>query len=165
MQDAKTMGVAVMLVVLSAVIFSQVIRRSPKTALHKFETTLRVAEDQMMDPLILAGDRVVPLVIKRIRDRDMPKRIYAIGFLANGEYTEAVPTLENLVLDEQESVYVRVSALRALHHLVPDQGRSLSSQFDGRYDALGEMAQLILLCQQPEYRKRSYWDAFWRRHY
>jgi len=56
-----------------------------------FERDAAKAEDQLMDPLLLAGDDVVPLVIDELPDKEMRLRRYAIGFLGNGRHTPALP--------------------------------------------------------------------------
>jgi hypothetical protein len=56
--------------------------RSPELALKAFYER-EVAEDQIMDPLILAGPSVVPYVEKELANEDMPNRRYAVAALGN----------------------------------------------------------------------------------
>ena len=80
-------------------VFAQGPFRNPRDALQDFLTGHDRAEDQLMDPLILCGGRVVPLVIAEIQNKDMHRRRYAIGFLGNGHYSEALPVLEKILSD------------------------------------------------------------------
>ena len=59
--------------------------RNPDEALKDFYDAGDRAEDQLMDPLILTGRSVVPLVLKELPNKDMRPRRYAIGFLGNSE--------------------------------------------------------------------------------
>ena len=94
-------GTALLLVIGSAL----ALRPSPAAALRAFYTrasTIETAvpEETLTDPLIVAGDRVAPLVISEIRKTSMPNRRYAIAFLGKGRYHEALPTLLRIVEDE-----------------------------------------------------------------
>jgi hypothetical protein len=79
--------------------------RNPQEALADFYEARDRAEDQLMDPLILNGRRVVPYITRDIQNKDMKLRRYAIGFLGNGRYSEAVPILEKILSDESEIYY------------------------------------------------------------
>jgi hypothetical protein len=103
-----------------------------------------VTEDMQMDPLILAGDRVVPLVLRDITNPLMPKRRYAIGFLGNGGYREAKPALRRLLSDPGESAIFRGDALKAIAQIDPDEGRQLASTYAADPSVLGYSARAIL---------------------
>lgn len=112
----------------------------------------------LMDPLILAGARVVPAVIDAVADRDMPNRRYAILFLGNGRYRDALPRLADIVDDETEPDYFRGDALSATYQIDRERGVALAREHARREDYLGRIARDIARgTHQPP--KRSYLAA------
>lgn len=97
-----------------------------------------------MDPLIVAGPAVYPLVIDAIQDSEMPKRRYAISFLGNEEVSEALPTLLTILNDESELPYFRGDALVAIYKIDSEQAKMLAPQFQDRDDPLGYYASDVL---------------------
>jgi hypothetical protein len=89
------------------------IPESPAAALKSFYER-EVAEDQLMDPLILAGSGVIPLLEQDLLDSDMPRRRYAIGAVGNIGDNAALPTLKKIVEDRSEVDYIRCDALEAV---------------------------------------------------
>lgn len=118
----------------------------------------------LMDPLILGGKKIVPLIIREVQRPDMPRRRYAINFLGNGGYAEAVPSLEKILQDETELDYVRGDALEAMYQIDVTLGTANASLYSFREDHLGKRAQLILSRDPIIDRRRSYYDAFMGRH-
>ncbi len=138
--------------------------RDPHDALRDFYEARGRAEDQLMDPLILNGHRVVPLVLSEIQKKEMPLRRYAIGFLGNGHYAEAMPLLEKILSDESEIFYFRADALEAIYQIAPNRARVLAPEYTSGEDLLGKMAQDIVAGRNPVYFTRSYWEAFFSVH-
>jgi|SRR5262245_13313908 len=138
--------------------------RNPDEALKDFYEARDRAEDQLMDPLILTGRRVVPLVLKELPNKDMRLRRYAIGFLGNGRYSEALPMLESVLNDESEIYYFRADALRAIFQISQARAKELAPKFVNGQDLLGEVAGEIVAGKNPINFERSYWDAFWHVH-
>jgi hypothetical protein len=138
--------------------------RNPRDALQDFLTGHDRAEDQLMDPLILCGRRVVPLVIAEIHNKDMHRRRYAIGFLGNGHYSEALSALEKILLDSSEIFYFRADALEAIYQIAPERARELAPKYVSGQDLLGRVAQDIAASRNPVYFTRSYWQALSGRH-
>lgn len=91
----------------------EIIELSSDEALNKFYSS-EVAEDQLQDPLILAGDKVVPLVLSEIKNKDMPRRRYAIGALGSIGNPLALPVLEGILNDGFEKDYFQCDALEAI---------------------------------------------------
>jgi hypothetical protein len=116
-----------------------------------------VAEDELMDPLILAGGNVVPLVLRDIRKSSMPKRRYAIGFLGNGGYREALPVLRQLVVDPAETELIRGDALEAIGQIDRGEGETLARRWATQEGFLGTTARELLSGERPE--KRTYFQA------
>jgi hypothetical protein len=112
-----------------------------------------------MDPLILAGHRVAPLVLAEIQKKDMPHRRYAIGFLGNGHYSDAVPILEKILSDDSELFYFRADALEAIYQISPNRARELAPKHTAAEELLGRVAQDIVAGRNPIYFERSYWQA------
>jgi hypothetical protein len=139
--------------------------RAPEDALQDFYEAKDRAEDQLMDPLILNGRRVVPLVLDAVQQRDMDKRRYAIGFLGNGRYGEAIPTLEAILHDDSERDLFRGDALEAIWQMDPDQGLNWARQYQNREDYLGRIAMEILNGSDLVGGRRSYLEALLHVHH
>jgi HEAT repeat protein len=133
--------------------------KSPESALSEFYV-FRGAEDQLMDPLILAGDKVVPVVIERVNDRDMPRRRYAIAFLGNGSYRQAIPVLEQILQDRTEKDYFRGDALESLYKIDMQVGTNYAQKYQTENDHLRRTATKILAGDSSMKQRRSYWDAW-----
>lgn len=95
--------------------------KSPELALKAFHER-EVAEDQIMDPLILAGPSVVPYVEKELANEDMPNRRYAVAALGNLGSKAALPVLEELARSTAEVDYIRCDALTAIAMIEQQEG-------------------------------------------
>lgn len=113
-----------------------------------------------IDPLVLAGESVVPLVIDRIADRDMPRRSDAIRFLAEGAYREAIPALDRILHDDAEKGFMRCEALLAVSRIDPTLGINRAVRLKSRLDDLGFCTKQVLAGILPEGR-RTYPQARW----
>ena len=116
---------------------------TPEEALEEFYANPG-PENTLMDPLIVAGPSVYPLVIDAIADPDMPLRRYAIGFLGNEEVSEALPVLLTILNDENELSYFRGDALEAIYKIDKEQAKVLAEPFRDRDDMLGRSAGEVL---------------------
>jgi hypothetical protein len=97
-----------------------------------------------MDPLILAGEKVVPAVIDAVRHKEMPRRRYAILFLGNGGYVQALPVLRDIAGDEHEGEHFRGDALAAIYDIDRTEGTAVARKHSERPDYLGRTARDIL---------------------
>ncbi len=139
--------------------------RKPEDAIKDFYEARDRAEVQLIDPLILNGHRVVPLVLQDLPDKDMRLRRYAISFLGIGKYKEALPILEQILADNSEKYYFRSDALEAIFSISPDRARELAPGHKNGENLLGESASIILNGENPIRWTRSYWDAFRKKHF
>jgi hypothetical protein len=89
------------------------IPENPQAALTSFYER-QVAEDQIMDPLILSGSEVVPLLQQEIKNPQMPNRRYAIGALGNLGEMQSVKILEEIAKSTSEVDYIRCDALTSI---------------------------------------------------
>lgn len=137
--------------------------KSPETTLAEFYA-YNGAEDQLMDPLILAGEKVVPLVLEKIKNRNMPRRRYAIGFLGNGSYEQALPVLQEILQDDTEDVHFRADALQAIYEIDNQLGANYAKKYESHEDYFGRAARDMLETNSSLRERRSYWDALIRRH-
>lgn len=116
------------------------------------------AEDMLMDPLIVNSDIVKHRVIEEIKDKNMDKRRYAIGYLGNEKINEALPILVAILEDESELDYFRADALESIFLIDKEFGLSKAKKYRKREDLLGRRAKSIV---EKTYRPfvRSYEDA------
>ena len=138
--------------------------RDPEDALRDFYEARDRAEDQLMDPLIRNGRRVVPLVIAAVPHRQMRLRRYAIRFLGNGRYREALPVLEQVLSDDSELFYFRADALEGIFRISPERARELAPRYSGSEGLLGRVAGDIVAGRSLASRTRSYWQAVLHAH-
>ena len=138
--------------------------RDPQSALQDFYDGEDRTEEQLCDPLILAGPRVVPLVILDLPKKGTARRLYAIRFLGNGHYKRALPVLEQLLADDAENVSFRVEAFEAIYQISPDRARQLAPVYGYGRDRLARVAADIATHRDPGCWTRSYWQAFWHQH-
>ncbi|HZE72059.1 MAG TPA: hypothetical protein VE135_21330 [Pyrinomonadaceae bacterium] len=131
---------------------------SPEDALERFYTS-KGPEDTLMDPLIIAGDKVVPIVLKEVKNKKMPRRRYAIRFLGNGSYSDAMPVLRSILQDSGEEDYFRGDALISINLIDESLGREFAQKSINERNNLGDVSHQVL-SGYPEIRKRrSYLDA------
>ena len=134
--------------------------RDPQSALRDFYEGEDRLEDQLCDPLILAGPRVVPLVIADLPKKGTLRRLYAIRFLGNGRYSRALPVLQQLLADDAENVSFRVEAFRAIYQISPERARQLAPVYGYGRDQLARVAEDVAANRDPGCWTRSYWQAF-----
>lgn len=135
----------------------------PEEALKRFYES-DGPEDTLMDPLILAGDSVVPLVLKEVKNKSMPRRRYAIGFLGNGSYKEALPNLEGILQDPLEEDYFRGDALQSIYMIDESRGKGLAQKYEDHQNYLGEIARRVTAEDSKLKKRRTYSDAVLGKH-
>jgi HEAT repeat protein len=116
---------------------------SPEAALEKFYSH-DGAEDRLMDPLVLAGDKVLPLVIEKVKDPNMPRRRYAIAFLGNSSSRQALPVLHEILQDKTEKDYFRGDALQSIYLIDESLGLNLARQYQSEDGHVGKVADDLL---------------------
>lgn len=102
------------------------------------------AEDTLMDPLIVAGDRIVPHILQDISDESMPKRRYAIGALGNIGDRSAIPVLADIALDVAEVEYIRCDCVQAIAMIDWEEGARVASLIAGDSNQLGKASSNCL---------------------
>lgn len=130
---------------------------SPEKALEEFYQ-YKGKEETVMDPLILSGGNVVPLVLEKVKNKQMPKRRYAIGFLGNGNYVESLPILKELVSNDSEEALIRGDSLLAIYQIDQSIGREMAIKFKDDSSFLGKIAKDII-AGNAAIAKRSYLEA------
>ena len=121
-------------------------------------------EDSLMDPLILAGDSVVPLVLKEVMNKNMPRRRYAIAFLGNGSYKDALPVLEPILQDPVEADYIRGDALQSIFLIDATRGARFAHIYKDQTDYLGDVSRRIISGDSQLKKIRTYSDALQGKH-
>jgi len=148
-------GIAtVMAVAVSLFIYSR-IPNSPEDALRRFRMS-QDAEDQLMDPLILAGKSVVPLLIKEVQSKEAPRRRYAIHALGQLGDSSVLETLKTVLSDPSEADFFRCDALEAIALIDREKGNGLAQQKD-----LGQICSFTVqaILSNAPLDRRSYFDA------
>ncbi len=131
---------------------------SPEEALNNFYSG-ELAEGELVDSLILGGKRIVPLLLEKIRDKNMPQRRYAISALGHLDDTSAVPVLESILKDVSEMDYFRCDALEAITILNPSAGRAFArDNLDSSIGCIRELSRAIASGNLPS--RRSYLQIF-----
>jgi uncharacterized lipoprotein NlpE involved in copper resistance len=136
--------------------------RSPEQILEEFYN-YNEPDSESLDPLILAGEKVVPLIIEKIRDRSMQRRRLAIDFLGNGEYEQALPVLIKILNDETEESHFRVAALISIFQIAENLGNEFAQRYKNDSN-LGKTSMDILSNKDYLRYRRTYIDALFRRH-
>lgn len=131
---------------------------NPKKALDQFYS-YNGPEETLMDPLILAGEKVVPLVINSVKSREMPRRRYAIGFLGNGEYSQAIPVLEDILKDVSEKDFIRGDALISIYQIDASLGMKYAKQYENELGYHGDISREMISKTLTLPTKRSRSDA------
>jgi hypothetical protein len=102
---------------------------SPSDAIRRFHAN-NGPEDTLMDPLILRGRDVVPLLLLAVRDRSMPRRTYAILALGHMASSDAIGVLRDLALDSSEDGMTRCVALDALSLVDRAEATAVAARLD-----------------------------------
>lgn len=101
---------------LAAIVYAFSLGPAPEKALVEFYTR-EAPEETLTEPLERAGDDIVPVVIREIANKQMPRRRYAIKFLGEQNHKEAIPALEVIANDHTEQDYFRSDAKEAIEQL------------------------------------------------
>ncbi|MBI5025153.1 MAG: HEAT repeat domain-containing protein [Nitrospirae bacterium] len=137
------------------------IPHSPEDALQQFYT-YESMEDELKDPLIIAGPKVVPLLIKEIQNKDMPHRLYAIRALGDLGDSSALNVLKSILNDTSEIDYFRCGALEAIALIDIDVARELAKQYkETDITSLSEISRYLLSHNKPPHWvvRRTYIEA------
>jgi hypothetical protein len=164
-RSSLILGLSVILIVLPIGIASNRFTTAsrPEDAMQHFYEN-QGPEDTLMDPLILAGEAVVPLVIERIKDKTMPRRRYAIGFLGNGSYSQSLPGLQTILQDSLELDYFRSDALHSIYQIDEALGLQYAQKYRYESNNLGKVSQDLLSQKVLVPDHRTYLDALLGRH-
>ena len=155
---------AVLLALAGGWVFLEGPLRDPADAMNDFLNGGDRFEDQLTDPVVLAGPRVRPLALSAVADREMKYRRYALAWLGCAYYKPARERLHQILYDESEKDYFRADALEALWRLDRDHGRELARTFLSREDFLGQTAVKLIETGQPWAECRSWVAALTARH-
>ncbi|MEK6280591.1 MAG: hypothetical protein AABN95_09590 [Acidobacteriota bacterium] len=117
-----------------------------------------------MDPLILAADRVVPVVLKEVKNKNMPRRRYAIGFLGNGSYKEALVVIEPILSDPTEEDYIRGDALHSVFLIDASRAREFAERYKDEENYLGEISRRVINGDNELKKIRTFADALAGKH-
>jgi hypothetical protein len=92
--------------------------RTPEAALAAFYEDVPYSPAcAQSGPLRWGGRRIIPVIIKEISKRGMSKREYAISYLGEKRYRDALPVLERIAIDTTELDHIRYVALIAISEI------------------------------------------------
>lgn len=131
---------------------------SPEQCLDAFYT-FDGTEDMLMDPLILAGRRVIPLVIKSVANQEMPRRRYAILFLGNSGDRQSLPVFKAILENSNDLVYCRGDALESIYMIDRQVGEEFAVKYAKDQDYLGMIASDLLNGGKMMMPPRTYGQA------
>lgn len=101
------------------------------------------SEADLMTPLVMAGPKMVPVILEAISHKDMRLRRYAIGALGNIDDARSLEPLAAIARDKSELDYFRGDALHAIYQL--DQG--LGSEMAGEFADEDDVQNLKDICE------------------
>ena len=158
MDDDHTLKIAsicTLFVIVITITGCYLVPGTPEAAFHEFQTSQQ-KESFIVAPLCAAGEVVVPLVTEKIKDKNLDRRIYAIGFLGTAESKIPVDALERIVMDETEGEGYRSEALRSLFLVDEIRGRATGLKFTERSGSLGKVAnEVIAVTEHSQYKKKQ----------
>lgn len=128
---------------------------TPEAALAAFYDGEPRPECLQAEPLRLAGKMVVPLVIAELPNRLMPKRRYAISFLGEGGYNEALSVLQAIARDKTELDYFRGDALVAISEIDLDLARQIADEL---VDTTVHLTRVVQAVSQGGSALKAYHD-------
>jgi hypothetical protein len=102
-------------------------------------------KDKATTPLYQGGEKVIPLVIENVKDKNMTRRLDAIAFLGKPKNYQAMPVLTLITKDETEDIHSRKQALWAIYQIDVKVALDLAYKYKDRQDYLGEYATCIAL--------------------
>lgn len=130
-------------------------QQSPEDAVNEFMTH-KTKESYLTIPLCDAGEKVVPLLTEKIKDKNMERRRYAIGFLGATENKLPLTTLEKIIEDETDNEFFRADSLQSAYLLDEKLGKELANKYQSRTDFLGEVAkEIIKVKDHSAYKKKQ----------
>ena len=112
-----------------------------KKALEEFYNYQGFAEKRGQ-VLSKGGNKLAPILIKKVKDKNTKYRFDIIHFLANN--TEARPVLQNIVKDETEDNYTRKLTLEAIYSRDQDSAKEIAKDYLNDSSFLGEFSNCIL---------------------
>ncbi|NNE67255.1 MAG: HEAT repeat domain-containing protein [Pyrinomonadaceae bacterium] len=118
-------------------------RESPEAAFERF-LSQKTDEAFLVLPLCGAGPEVVPLVVKGVKDPNLPKRRYALAYLGISGKTEALPVLKKILGDTKENDVFRADALEAIHLIDEKIGTNYAKKHSKDSSFLGRVAKEVL---------------------
>lgn len=137
---------------------------SPEYIINRFYTEQDLAEDQLMDSLILGGSKMVPLLEREILKKETPRRLYAISALSVLGKNDSIPIIEHILQDKSEKEDFRAAALRAVARIDLPYAQKIAPQYLNDTKNVAKYAHEVLTV--PTWLdNRSYWDALFHRHY
>ncbi|MBK8811674.1 MAG: HEAT repeat domain-containing protein [Acidobacteria bacterium] len=131
---------------------------SEREPLSELPADFETYHGDQREPLILLGDRAVPVVLQRIRDKKMPRRRAAIRFLGNGKYPSALPVLQELYSDTTDPD--RDVLLTEIFRIDQSEGSRLAMLVRNDKGDLGKSARDVIVRERYLLKRRSFFEAW-----
>jgi len=140
---------------------------SPKYALNQF-LKRECAEDQLINPLIISGKKVIPYLMKEIDNKKMHRRRYAISALGHIGDENIIPFLMGILNDDKEIYYFRYDSLEAISMIDIEKAKKVARIFVNKeIDLVSEFCKELIESKNPRKivrKKRTIWEAILDRH-
>jgi hypothetical protein len=120
----------------------QMEEKEAQVVLNEFYTN-KEPEPIVDQPLLSAGEAIVPYLMVEIQKKDMPRRGYAILALGKIGDRRALPILRKLFEDRSELVYFRDDALRAIWHIDRKLGEEYATKYVGESKEIDRTIELL----------------------
>lgn len=106
------------------------------------------AFEQSYDPLLMAGCRIAPELVRRMRQGDQPWRYAALSFLGHAGCESSTEFVSEAVQDNNAPLEWRAFALEALERLDVSAARGYAHGLTDEAGLLGMVARDIQACER-----------------
>lgn len=128
-------------------------KSEPEVAFDKFLNNQH-KKSFLVLPLCSAGESVVPIVTQKIKNKNMERRTYAIGFLGTTESKVPLPVLKAILEDESEKIGYRANSLKSVYLIDEETGKNLALKYKNQDDYIGKTAnEIIRVENHSDYKK------------
>jgi hypothetical protein len=120
----------------------QITEGDVKRVMEEFYSA-QVPEPVIMQPLVSAGNKIVPHLSREVLNREMQRRSYAILALGRIGDRRALDSLKRILDDKTEENTPRSCALRAIWHIDRKLGEEYARRYEGKNEDMDRTINLL----------------------